>query len=113
MSEIIKWDQAADDYQRVYLLGLSEYNTSLLLFWREQGMIWPGSKVLDIGCGVGRYGAYLAELGCELTLTDISGEMLRRAREIWQLSGRHGRYISAIFMKQPERKLCFPMGLIL
>ena len=81
MNDKIKWDQAADDCQRVYLLGLNEYNASLLLFWREQGMIQPGSKVLDIGCGVGKYGVYLAELGCEMTLTDISGEMLRHAGE--------------------------------
>jgi len=81
MSKPKNWDQAASDFQRVYLLGLNEYNASLLLFWREQGMIRPGCKVLDIGCGVGRYGAYFAELGCEVTLTDISGEMLCYARE--------------------------------
>ena len=81
MSKQKNWDQAASDFQRLYLLGLNEYNVSLLLFWKKQGMIRSGCKVLDIGCGVGRYGAYLAELGCEVTLTDISGEMLCYARE--------------------------------
>lgn len=75
------WDRAAPDYQRVYRLGLNEYNTRLLRFWEENGMLFPGARVLDIGCGVGKYGAWLAELGYDVTLTDISGEMLRRAEE--------------------------------
>lgn len=75
-----QWDTAAVDYQRVAKLGLNEYNSSLLCFWQEKGMICDGARVLDIGCGVGKYGMYLAELGCEVTLTDISEEMLRHAR---------------------------------
>ncbi len=72
-----KWDEAADDHQRVFSLGLNEYNASLLRFWHEEGMIFPGCRVIDIGCGVGKYGVYLAQLGCDVTLTDISEEMLR------------------------------------
>ena len=44
-------------------------------------MLFPGARVLDIGCGVGKYGRVLAELDCDVTLTDISGEMLRLASE--------------------------------
>jgi SAM-dependent methyltransferase len=44
-------------------------------------MLFPGARVIDIGCGVGKYGTYLAELGYDVTLTDISGEMLRHAGE--------------------------------
>ena len=79
--KVQEWDKAAPDYQRVYRLGLNEYNTRLLRFWEESGMLFPGARVLDIGCGVGKYGTYLAELGYDVTLTDISGEMLRHARE--------------------------------
>ena len=74
-----KWDEAAGDYQRVFSLGLNDYNAGLLLFWHEEGMLFPGCRVLDVGCGVGKYGTYLAELGYDITLTDISGEMLRHA----------------------------------
>ena len=74
-----KWDRAAKDYQDVYLLGLNDYNASLLRFWLEEGMLFPGARVIDIGCGVGKYGTYLAGLGCDVTLTDISSEMLRHA----------------------------------
>lgn len=76
-----QWDAAAGDYQRVAKLGLNEYNSSLLCFWADKGMLPKGARVLDIGCGVGKYGTYLAELGYDVTLTDISGEMLRHAEK--------------------------------
>ena len=79
--EIRKWDSAAANYQEVFRLGINDYNRGLLRFWQDEGMIFPGARVLDIGCGVGLYGTYLAELGCDVTLTDISGEMLGYARE--------------------------------
>ena len=75
------WDKAAGNYQAVFRLGLNTYNASLLRFWQEEGMLFPGARVIDIGCGVGKYGTYLAELGCDVTLTDISGEMLCHAEE--------------------------------
>ena len=75
------WDKAAGNYQDVFRLGLNDYNASLLRFWQEEGMLFPGARVIDIGCGMGKYGTYLAELGYDVTLTDISGEMLRHAEE--------------------------------
>ena len=75
------WDNAAGNYQDVFRLGLNDYNASLLRFWQEEGMLRPGARVIDIGCGVGKYGTYLAEMGYDVTLTDISGEMLRHAKE--------------------------------
>ena len=79
MTKKQSWNQAAQDYQRVFRLGLNDYNASLLRFWQEERMLCPGARVIDIGCGVGKYGTYLAELGYDVTLTDISGEMLRHA----------------------------------
>lgn len=73
------WNRMADNYQAVFRLGLNEYNTALLHFWQEEKMLFPGARVLDIGCGVGKYGTYLAKLGYDVTLTDISDEMLRHA----------------------------------
>lgn len=81
MDSVKKWDSVAADYQRVYGLGKSEYSAQLMGFLLEEGLLRPGCRVLDIGCGVGKYGTYMAELGCDVTLTDISPEMLRRAGE--------------------------------
>lgn len=76
-----KWNQAAVDYQHTFRLGLNDYNAGLLRFWLDQGLLTPGDRVLDVGCGVGKYGTFLAEMGFDVTLTDISDEMLRHAEE--------------------------------
>lgn len=76
-----KWDRSSADCQRVFQDGINDYNRGLLAFFQDNGMLWPGCRVLDIGCGVGKYGAYLAALGCAVTLTDISPRMLDYARE--------------------------------
>lgn len=40
-----------------------------------------GMRVLDAGCGAGRYSIELAKKGCKVTLFDISSEQLRIAKE--------------------------------
>ena len=79
MEQIKSWDEAAADYQRVFRMGLNDYNRQLLEFFTSNGLLHPGCSVLDIGCGVGKYGTYFAELGCGVTLTDISPAMLAHA----------------------------------
>lgn len=74
-----KWTGNSDDYQQVFRLGINEYNASLLDFWRREGLLTPPCRVLDIGCGVGKYGTWFAELGCDVTLLDISAGMLTHA----------------------------------
>jgi ubiquinone/menaquinone biosynthesis C-methylase UbiE len=39
-----------------------------------------GQRVLDLGCGDGAFAAELLEAGCEVTMADVAGEALRRAR---------------------------------
>ncbi len=41
-----------------------------------------GRRALDFGCGAGRSTRFLARLGFEPTGVDVSGEMIRKAREI-------------------------------
>ena len=53
ITEREKWNSVSDDYQSVFKLGINEYNSSLLRFWEENGMLTPGCRVIDIGCGVG------------------------------------------------------------
>ena len=79
MEQIKSWDEAAADYQRVFRMGLNDYNRQLLEFFTSAGLLHPGCSVLDIGCGVGKYGTDFAELGCGVTLTDISPAMLAHA----------------------------------
>ena len=82
MSEKAKqWDRAAAEFQRTFRLGVNPYIQACLSFWEEKGMIFPGCRVLDVGCGVGKYGTLLAARGCDVTLTDISEEMLSYAEQ--------------------------------
>ena len=76
-----RWDHAAADFQAVFRLGQNEYNEGLLRFWEREGLLRPGDRVLDLGCGVGKYGVLFARRGYEVSLTDISPEMLRLARQ--------------------------------
>lgn len=43
--------------------------------------IHPGQRILDVGGGPGRYSLALAELGCDVTLVDLSPENVRFAQE--------------------------------
>ncbi len=43
---------------------------------------WPGRRVLDVGCGKGRFARALAALGAEVVGIDVSGAMLAEARGI-------------------------------
>lgn len=81
MQDIGKWNDAALDYQKVFLGGMSEYNRRLIGFLLDKGMLYPGCRVIDVGCGIGKYGTYFAAMGCDVTLTDISPGMLELARK--------------------------------
>ena len=93
MEQIKSWDEAAADYQRVFRMGLNDYNRQLLEFFTSAGLLHPGCSVLDIGCGVGKYGTYFAELGCGVTLTDISPAMLAHAARNMAAYAEHGRAV--------------------
>jgi len=50
----------------------------------------PGSRVLEIGPGPGRFTEVLAEMGCRISVVDISSEQLRLNRERAQERGYTG-----------------------
>lgn len=76
-----RWDAEAKYFQNTFKLGQNDYNKALFDFWTEHGMLRPGYRVLDIGCGVGKYGVMFADYGCDVTLTDISPKMIAHARD--------------------------------
>ena len=76
-----KWNDSSDDYQLVFEEGINEYSKKLLGFLVDHKMLIPGCKVIDLGCGVGKYGTYFAQYGCDVTLLDVSDKMLKYASE--------------------------------
>ena len=53
-------------------------------------LVEPGARILDAGCGTGRVGARLAELGFDVVGTDVDASMLAVAQRIpgvrWHLA---------------------------
>lgn len=50
-------------------------------FWLQTGVIRPGMKILDLGCGPGLYATHLAQAGVNVVGWDISPCAMRYARE--------------------------------
>jgi len=47
----------------------------------RDGVVSPGTRVLDLGCGPGRYAELLASVGCRVTGVDLSARSIAYARE--------------------------------
>jgi SAM-dependent methyltransferase len=53
----------------------------------QHEMIRPGSAVLDLGCGTGRYAAWFAQKGCRVTGFDLSETAAAQARQRFREAG--------------------------
>lgn len=51
------------------------------------GLVGPGTRVLDLGCGPGLYAQRLAALGCAVTGVDLSAGSLAYARQAAEAAG--------------------------
>lgn len=47
--------------------------------WKEAGLSAEGARVVDLGCGVGRWSRWLRDRGADVVGLDISHDMLRAA----------------------------------
>lgn len=88
-----------EDLQRVFDLGLNDYNRAFVRFLTAEEMLPPGGSVLDIGCGVGKYGAAFARLGHPVALVDISQKMLDYAEKNMEKYGAPWRSMACDFDK--------------
>lgn len=101
MDNAVKWDKEAANYQRTYLLGENQYNGELMDFLTLECGLRPGCRIIDIGCGVGKYGVYFANMGCHVTLTDISPKMLRFAEKNMAMTGNNWQTICCDWHNAP------------
>lgn len=74
------YDELADDYAEA--VGASAYNADLE-FPATTSLVpdVADERVLDAGCGAGRYSEWLAERGAEVVGLDVSEEMLAQAAD--------------------------------
>src|SRR5579875_1492625 len=64
----------------------------------------PGGRLLDVGCGSGRFLARAASLGYTVTGCDFNPVAVRTARERYGLSDVHHASLEEFRLRQPERR---------
>lgn len=74
------WDRRAANYPR-YRDSEDTLEAKVMRLMEEKGADPTGLRVLDVGCGSGKYTLRLAKKAASVTATDISGEMLRILNE--------------------------------
>lgn len=73
------WDKRASTFPRYS--GLEDsYEVGMLNLARQNGIVFKGRRLIDIGCGSGLYTIGLALEAAEVTAVDISSEMLAALR---------------------------------
>jgi len=75
-----------------------------IVTWLNEREIFPGAKVLDAGCGTGRYAAELARRGYVVHGIDLSAELIAEAtRSVGSLSGSLSFAVGNILALAPTR----------
>jgi len=73
-----------------------DYYVSFVKHWHG---IYPGTRVLEIGCGEGGNLIPFARLGCSVTGIDMVGFRIEEAREFFSERDCEGTFLCADFMK--------------
>ena len=91
-----EWQQFFDHHAAVYLQNEFTHHT------REEADLivaalglQPGSRVLDVGCGVGRHALELARRGLRVTGVDISVGMIEQGRRAAAAAGLEVEWVQA------------------
>lgn len=75
------WQETAWADRHLASAGERPRGVSTPILNRVLGLIPPGSKVIDVGCGHGRYSIPFAEAGHSVVATDVSARMLELLNE--------------------------------
>lgn len=74
------WDLRADEFNEITHAVDREERHELMRFLEDRGALVPGGRVLDLGCGAGRYTLEFARRGMAVTGIDISPNMIAHAQ---------------------------------
>jgi len=73
------WDLRADEFNDITHSKDKEERYGLLRYLESKGALRPGFRVLDLGCGAGRYALEFARRAGHVTGIDISPKMIAHA----------------------------------
>lgn len=71
----------------------------------ESGLLKPGERCLDVGCGLGYSAAWLAERGMQVVGTDVSPTAIQKARQL------HGAIPQLLFEQADVTQACDRFGI--
>lgn len=74
------FDRAAAEYDRMFTGGVLARVQREAVWRRLDGLLRPGARVLELGCGTGEDAVRLARRGIEVVATDVSAAMLEATR---------------------------------
>jgi len=92
-------------FEVVYLTGAAriawhdERHTPLIDTALLSGWLKPGQRILDVGCGLGSNGEYLARLGFDLTAIDLSAVAIRKVERRFADKGLRAKLYRADFLE--------------
>jgi ubiquinone/menaquinone biosynthesis C-methylase UbiE len=72
----------------------------------------PGARLLDVGCGHGKYAIAFAQRGVDVTGIDFAAPLLARARELATAAGATASWIRADMRSLPLRSASIQAGLL-
>jgi ubiquinone/menaquinone biosynthesis C-methylase UbiE len=74
---------------------------------------WAGAKVIDIGCGIGRWSLRLLEIGADVTGVDIAENMVTEAskRQLMPKSNARAKFLVAVAASLPFKDKVFDYAL--
>lgn len=75
------WDRAASTYNHDKEEIKNKRVEKIISRFRDQGLLYDGIRILEIGCGTGLLALELAKCGAEITALDFSEKMIERFRD--------------------------------
>ncbi|MDL2253599.1 glycosyltransferase [Ruminococcaceae bacterium OttesenSCG-928-I18] len=91
------WDKVAEQYSVVIEEGERQLADEIIRCLQEQ-QIYPGSRLLELGCGSGHLSACLAQAGYKTSLLDFSKESLKKAKLTYERYGLEGKFLQGDIM---------------
>lgn len=78
-----RWDKLSKEFSQGWrgLQQADPMRDEMLLLLKERGILREGIKILDLGCGTGRFAIPFAQAGALVTAVDVSEGMLHYLRE--------------------------------